>query len=93
MTTVKLMPEYSVEVPLWGDDGLIEPGDLPLSESLLEALTAWSALFQEHHRVDSGWLDGSAREEFASSAEVLLTRLRAELGPAYDVVADLWPLD
>lgn len=88
-TQIKLMPEYSVELPLWSETGLVED-DLGLSDDLDGDLRAWQEFFDDHHRPDTGWDDPAHAAQFQETAQTLEARLRAELGPEVRVFTDLW---
>ena len=84
---VKLMPEYSVEMPLWGRWKQLE-----LSAALLARLRKWQVHFEESFRPESGWLSVTARESWTDEAKVLEDELRREVGDRADVVVNLWPI-
>lgn len=91
-TTVRLMPEYGVDVPLWGGDW----ETLALSDSLLADLVKWQAEFDEtfspSSRADrSQWVAIKARWE--QDAQSLAARIRREIPPHFELVIDLWPLE
>jgi hypothetical protein len=85
--TIKLMPEYSVEIPLWGPWQ-----ELDLSATLLSRLRRWQEFFDESFRWDSGWASSTARDRWASEAEAVEEELRREVGDRADVVVNLWPI-
>jgi hypothetical protein len=82
---VKLMPEYSVDIPLWGPWP-----ELDLSETLLAQVRSWQESFDESFRWNSGWMSSAARDRWAQEAEVIEAELRQEVGDRVDVVVDLW---
>ena len=84
---VKLMPEYSVEIPLWGPWR-----ELDLSATFLARVRRWQEFFDESFRWDSGWVSSAARDRWAQEAEAIEDELRQEVGNRVDVVVDLWPI-
>jgi hypothetical protein len=85
--TVKLMPEYSVEIPLWGPWR-----ELDLTAALLARLRRWQEFFDESFRWDSGWVSSTARDRWTQEAEAVEDELRREVGDRADVVVNLWPI-
>lgn len=96
LRVLKLMADYQC-APLWdcGADavGNVEPSSLPLSASLIEALTGWAARYDATlnwaNPIESGF--SSSAEEAAHRAEAhhLAARLRSELGPGFEIVVQL----
>jgi hypothetical protein len=84
---IKLRPEYSVEIPLWGPWE-----DLDLSETLLTRLRNWQESFDESFRWDSGWVSSAAQDRWAQEAAAIEGELRQEVGDRFEVVVDLWPI-
>lgn len=84
---VKLMPEYSVDLPLWGRWEHLE-----LSESLLDRLRRWQSEFDSTFRWDSGWRSAADRQRWSEEARSLEADLRDEVGNRAEVTVDLWPL-
>jgi len=84
---IKLMPEYSVEVPLWGPWRQL---DLP--GALVARLRTWQEDFDLSFRPESGWLSSTARQRWAAEAEALAVELRHEIGDRAEVTVNLWPL-
>lgn len=93
---IRLMADYAA-FPLWAgssedtwDDpawaGMLEPDDLPLSPSLVAALWAWAARYEELNRPPFRWTSREGQRAFLVEGRRLLTRLRLELGPGYEVV-------
>lgn len=93
MRALKLMADYD-SYPLWeaspGEVGNVDPGDLPLSESLRADLLAWADVYDATLNRDdprrSGFTDDQRRERFIAERERLAQHLRAELGPDYTIV-------
>ena len=72
--TIRMAPDYGVDVPLWPQAD--EINELA-SEVLLRRLSDWQAFCESHHHVDNGWdsEDSQARWQdkgAASAAEVKL---------------------
>jgi hypothetical protein len=85
---VKLMPEYSVELPLWH----YYWGELGLPTDLLDDLADWQATFDSEFDPERGWGDETVKLESARQADVLIARLRQALPDAISLEVDLWPL-
>lgn len=81
-SVIRLMGEHSVPVPLWDQDGLMfgDPPDLVrelgVSEALARDLQDWA----------DRWHTESRQPRHDADAEVLLDRLRAELGQRWTFV-------
>lgn len=92
---VRLMPEYSVDFPLWESGGeryLLAPGDLPLSKDLERDLEEWAGFFNRHFRHDLGWDQPDAGADWGRWGDRLAAALRAELAGIAEVTTDFWPL-
>ena len=87
MLVVKLMPEYSVDIPLWG-----HWKHLDLSAALLGRLREWQDDFDISFQPEAGWSSPTARQRWARNAEALEAQLRNEVGDRADVVVNLWPI-
>ena len=88
-TFVLLRPEYSLELPL-------EPAcwwRLGLSRALLDDLADWQRTFDESFDPFAGGFESSAADQWKLDGESLERRLRVELGPHVEVLADFWPLN
>jgi hypothetical protein len=88
VSEVRLMPEYTVELPLWG----CEWWHLGLDPRLLDDLADWQAYFDQHFDHMHGWNEASARDEWAAQATHLTDRLRKALPVDVELGVDLWPL-
>ena len=87
---VKLMPEYSCDIPVWCDEGSWEDFNLPTD--LVARLAAWQAQFDANFRWDGGWLNADVRESWTRESEVLVADLRSSLGEEITLEVDLWPI-
>jgi hypothetical protein len=85
---VRLMPEYTVDLPLWGQHWQA----LDLEPSLLSALADWQRQFDAHFIPSKGWTDAVVRDEWAAVAQDLSRRLRRALPEDVDLDVNLWPL-
>jgi hypothetical protein len=85
------MPDYGVDVPLWGCDWEA----LGLSEGLVADLAAWQEAFDDTYDPfdadRSRWVAIKGRWE--RDARSLETRLRREIPAELELVVDLWPLE
>src|SRR3954447_21339358 len=73
---VKLMPEYSCDMPVRCDAGSWE--DLNLPTDLVTRLAAWQAQFDANFRWDGGWLNADVRESWTRESEVLVADLQKQ---------------
>ena len=85
---VKLMPEYNVELPLWGCSWQ----RLGLDASLLDRLADWQSEFDDNFDAYKGWKLEEARSRRAERADELVAELRVAL-KGIPLEVDLWPLD
>lgn len=93
---IRMLPEYSVDYPLWeagGPKSPFDPGDLGLSEELDGALLDWAAHFHRHFHHDRGWDTPAHRDHWARWADDLAARLEREIAGWGVVDRDYyWPL-
>ncbi|MES2699567.1 MAG: hypothetical protein V4647_08155 [Pseudomonadota bacterium] len=83
--------------PLWhdgGDDvGNIDPQSLPISDALVSDLNGWieklDAALNWDDPAHTKWPDGFFAE-FNDDCQKLAQRLKAELGPSYEVTEQYW---
>jgi hypothetical protein len=85
---LKLMPEYGIDLPLWGRS----LDSLDLSPYLLERLAQWQEDFEANFDPFSGWKSTESRDRWSREAERLEVELRAALPAGDELVVDLWPL-
>ncbi|MBO3746031.1 hypothetical protein J5X84_08140 [Streptosporangiaceae bacterium NEAU-GS5] len=86
---IRLMPDYSASLPLWGAWQEAE-----FSPELLDRLSAWQEDFDANFHWETGWRSVEARDRWAAQAAELEAELRAELGGARaTLTVDLWPLE
>lgn len=88
--TITLMPEYSVEVPLWPQ---ADKTDDLVSEALKSKLKAWQATFDTNFSWQTGWDSEDVKVAWAEDAKILEAELRVELAGIVEVEVDLWPLN
>lgn len=85
-----LMADYMAD-PLWTrtSSGLgecsISLESLPLSRRLREQLRAWAARYDARLHTDNKWQSQEDEALWLSDGRALLTSVREELGPDYDV--------
>jgi hypothetical protein len=91
-----IMPEYDCYA-FWATDGTISgvhdnvsADSLGLSPALVDAVTAWEAVyaatFVDADPARSGFVDAAAEEAFRAEGKVLAERVTQELGTHWDVV-------
>ena len=85
-----MMPEYSVDVPLWprtaDTDALVAPG-------LLRRLIGWQQDFDRDFHYEYGWRTRDAMDRWSAEARTLEADLRAALPRGVVLRVDLWPLE
>ncbi len=86
-STITLMPDYGVDVPLWPRE--VET-DALVSERLIEKLIAWQELFATNFG-QSGWASQDDRERWVEQAVALAAELRGEVAGRVGVEVDLRP--
>ncbi len=89
MTTLRLMPDYAANVPLWGGD--IDA--LDLSPWLLDRLAQWQDDFNANFDASTGWSSSEARERWGELGARLAGELRRALPDGVTLEVDLWPLE
>jgi hypothetical protein len=88
---ITLAPDYSAELPLWGNGfGNVAWQYTKFSCGLLERLAAWQQEFDAHCHWDRGWDSDEIRNRWASQAEDLAADVRAELGTRAKLVVKPW---
>ncbi len=85
---LKLMPDYSVDLPHWGRD--VEPLNLP--PHLLDRLAQWQNEFDANFDPSGRWRSNEARDRWSREALRLETELRAALPGNVELEVDFWPL-
>lgn len=88
---VKLMVEYSCDMPLWGT--VDWESELSLSRGLLDRLLAWQLKFDTNFHYKRGWTDNAEREIWTRDIEELCADLRQELPSDIPLIVDLWPIE
>jgi hypothetical protein len=88
ITTLKLMPDYGVELPLWGADWW----QLGLSPRLLDDLADWQEQFNNDFRSETGWTNDQLAADWARRADELAAALRDELPATIPLAVNLWPI-
>ena len=88
-STITLMPEYGVEVPLWPQE---DETVALMSVALAAKLMAWQDLFATNFG-QSGWRSEEVRDRWAHQAVALEAELRDEVSGRFEVEVDLWPLN
>lgn len=81
-STIRLMGEHCVEIPLWGEDGLLFSG----AEELVEHWDLSADLVSDLREWADAWLDHSEEPSHDDAAVRLVRRLADELDHRYDIV-------
>jgi hypothetical protein len=91
--TIELAPDYSAELPLWGDGfGNVAWQYTKFSPQLLDRLAAWQQEFDDNFRWNTGWRSTEIRDRWAGQVTELAADVRAELGTRAELTVRLWPL-
>jgi hypothetical protein len=77
----RLMNEYGVDRPLWGDEGLCPDGTPKLPPGVEASVLEWADVFQEGFHWERGWRDPAVAREHAAQGERLLATLERVLAP------------
>ena len=85
---VKLMPEYSCELPLWGRSWR----SLNLPAPLLDRLADWQDDFDDNFDAFSGWKSPEAHDRWEEQSVGLIRDLERSLN-GVTLTVDLWPLE
>jgi hypothetical protein len=88
ITSIKLMPEYGVELPLWG----AEWWQLGLTTDLLNDLADWQDQFDTGFHYETGWNSNDIADGWARRGDELAAELRQQLAPTIPLHVDLWPV-
>ncbi len=86
---VRLSPDYSADLPLWG----ISWDDPNLPRNLLVRLTEWQVTFDTHFDPYTGWDSSQVKDEWAADGRSLEADVREALGSACVLEADWWPIE
>ena len=89
------MSDYSCEWPLWLDDGLAGEEfaeQVGLTSELRRDLVSAQAFFEERFHWDSGWRGAGDDRRYTDQMVDACFRLKRELGDAWSVELDLWPV-
>ncbi len=89
-TTITLMPEYGVDVPLWPRE---DETDSLVSQGLMAKLMAWQDVFGSQFDSRSGWRTDEVKVSWAEQARTLEAELRKEVAGRVGIEVDLWPLN
>jgi hypothetical protein len=77
----RLMNDYSVDWPLWGDEELMPYGKPELPPRLVAEIRAWADEFEEFCLPMEGWPDAKTGRLHWEEGERLAAAIRRELGP------------
>ncbi|WIB63201.1 MULTISPECIES: hypothetical protein [unclassified Curtobacterium] len=86
----RLMNEYTVDWPLWRDDGGAPEGEPELSERLAAQVRDWAATFNELYSYKTGWPDARTCQAQRAEGEHLAAAIARELGPDDSIELDFW---
>ncbi|KAL9183412.1 hypothetical protein ACHAXT_005199 [Thalassiosira profunda] len=95
--SVRLMNEYTVDLPLWptgertgSDDAFVRDVMSRLTHRLQKSVRAVARRFQAHFNWDSGWDDPAIEVMHCRHMHSTFRRLKEQLGPEWEVTMDLW---
>ncbi|WIB78695.1 hypothetical protein DEJ28_06250 [Curtobacterium sp. MCPF17_002] len=80
------MNEYSVDWPLWDEEGLCPEGTPSFSPRLASEILAWARDFTENYSIEAGWPTEAAARSHERQARRLLLLVERELPAEDDVV-------
>jgi hypothetical protein len=83
--TIRMAPDYGVEVPLWPQAD--ETAAL-VPEDLLQRLMAWQAFWESHHDYERGWDSEDARTSWRKDGAVLAAEVKNALPRPWKLKAD-----
>src|SRR5215472_16060883 len=63
---IELAPDYMADLPLEGDEGMIDWQDTGFSPQLLDRLAAWQQDFDDNFHWQTGWRSAEARGRWAA---------------------------
>lgn len=86
----RLMDEYSVAWPFWGDEGLTAEGTPPLPPRIDRAVRDWAAAFDAGYSWEHGWPDRTTAREHAEQGRRLHAIIETLLPPGDTVTLHLW---
>ncbi|KTR03746.1 hypothetical protein [Curtobacterium citreum] len=86
----RLMNEYSVDWPLWHDDGLCDAGTPSFSPQLEREILEWARDFNENYGIETGWPTEAAARSHERQGRRLLLLVERELPEEDDVVLGYW---
>lgn len=84
------MNEYSVDWPLWDEDGLCPEGTPSFSPRLEREILAWARDFSENYDIEAGWPSERAARAHERQGHRLLLLVERELRIGDDVVLGYW---
>lgn len=87
---IRLMNEYGTPWPLWDAEGPMPQSEPRLHPGLEARVRAWARDFATHFDPDAGWDDPGRAQRHATTAVRLRDEIATALGPATDVVLELW---
>lgn len=86
---IRLMNDYSVELPLWDREGLLDADSIVLPADLRASLLAWAANFNRSFSWETGWPSSELEAIHRAEGERLAGALRDAL-PGDDVTFQYW---
>ncbi|MDT0211355.1 hypothetical protein [Curtobacterium sp. BRD11] len=86
----RLMNEYSVDWPLWHDDGLCVARTPSFSPRLEREILEWAHDFNENYGIETGWPTEAAAGSHERQGHRLLLLVERELPEEDDVVLGYW---
>ncbi|MFF5078745.1 hypothetical protein ACFY36_16960 [Actinoplanes sp. NPDC000266] len=82
---IRLMADHWA-FPLWADDGMLSPGDLPLSAGLEARLERWGDRYSAELGPEFEWPSEEARMAFIAEGRQLHALVSRELGDLYQII-------
>ena len=83
--TIRLAPDYGVEVPLWPQ---ADETDALIPETLLARLIAWQAEWSSHFHYEAGWDSDAVRTQWERDGAKLAAEVREALPKGMKLKSD-----
>jgi hypothetical protein len=86
---IRVFPDWGRRWPLWEngtDKYTMEPSDYGLSHELTTSMRCWYDHWASHFDPFDGWDSEDNEPQSKVAGDLMVERLRAEVGPEFDVV-------
>ena len=83
--TIRLAPDYGVDVPLWPQSDETES---KFPEELIQRLVVWQDFWESNHSWDRGWVSEESCAQWMHDGTILAADLRKALPPRWKLISD-----